>query len=165
MGRSQARVVAAVVMVVTMVGICTAPGVHGELEIRNTRNETLTVFYPPLQTCCAHCSPGIPCPQFCTVCTDVVVKPQGCATLNSKAGPYPLEYLKIQIVDKYFCVADNDLKLLTAKALVAVSGVQCSSARSSGVAASVAETSSEKNVCSSSAVTVKNLGVICLEVC
>jgi hypothetical protein len=150
-----------VAMVVVLLGVCAA-GAHGALEVHNSLNQTFTVFYPPEQACCAHCSPGVECPQFCRVCSDVVVKPKCCATLDSRAGPYPLKYLKVQTV-AYYCVGTKDLKLLTARALLAVSSVQCGS-DGSGLAASIAQITYGTKACASS-VSVKNLGVICLEQC
>jgi hypothetical protein len=119
-----------VAMVVVLLGVCAA-GAHGALEVHNSLNQTFTVFYPPEQACCAHCSPGVECPQFCRVCSDVV--------------------------------GTKDLKLLTARALLAVSSVQCGS-DGSGLAASIAQITYGTKACASS-VSVKNLGVICLEQC
>ena len=161
-----ARGVAALLVVAIVVGTCA--GAHGsELEVHSdVFNETIAVYYPPEQACCAKCNPTTHvCPEFCRLCTDVNLNYTQCRKLDSKAGPYPLSYLKVEIplLGDAYCVADDDLSLLTNHALVTVSNVKCGD---NGLAAAVAQIQGDSGsrVCNQPA-TIKSLQVICLESC
>lgn len=59
------------------------------------------------------------------MCANVGVEKGKLVTLESRVGPYPLEYLKVHVKDEVYCVPEKDVKLLTRTALLQVAGGDC----------------------------------------
>jgi hypothetical protein len=123
--------VAALVMVVVL-RTCAKAALRVENDLEDAN---LTVLHPP--GCCNYCTAEICTGPVCEVCTDVVVEKRKEVTLD--IGLYPLEYLKVQVQDKVYCVPEMDLQHLTATALLAVGPGDCGQEFPNSISATIVD--------------------------